>query len=1160
MPDLRDIADSVASTSENRSGMSTQLNNIAKSVDDMSRTMEQFMMMLAGSRPSQANYRTFFNDNYRNGYGYQGRGYGNTDPNMLRNQGMDSFRFNRRQFRNTQDGFIDGLEDALLDGIVDSDFRRRVTASFQNLADALDTNIQNIPNELGKRIGQQILKTNTGQRVQSALSGAINQSTDILLNHGQAFVAELTSETGTLQSALGAFSGMGTELASVGAGLAAIAPEILAVIGAMEALDFAFDQLSLTVEAVQKMWEAAKKVGDRENNSRKENVQLAKKRMEADYQVLVEQPFELLKQAVQSLYNSWNQNLTTVAATQGYDKADVQDLMSVFAQRLRDEGLSSYISGADMFDNLAKVIQSGMSGKIAEEFAYQATVLGKAIPTQDFFSYASTYASVAANAVRAGQSQSDAIQTANKSLQSFANGLLYASRELTGGFTTGLQNASSLYEESAKIAQAARSDNLSSITGTLLAVQGYVGAIAPDLASSLTSKLYEILTGGNSADVVALRSLANINASNTEFLQAFASNPQRIFATMFDNLSKMYSDSTDAYMEKAEGYAQLFGLSSEAFQRIDFKDLAEAIRNMDMSSTSLNANMELLKAGQTTTTAEQLKAQQINQYMIDEGLAYVIDNEAAQLIQQHMWDEQLAREIMEAQYSVDLTGSAMEALEMITRAVSNVVNLLNPLAWGKKIGNVIATATESTAMKADVAQVLELGKVGSGNKRDFLNLTTVNRDLNLTRSLVDLLGGTSMYGVASTSTKLFNQFTSPVYGITDAATSGIQAAISEGITSQISGFNSPSTREIGSQYSWGSVGKSAAAAANALLRASSQSKLSAIESDVKTPSGTSASSASAQMIQNALDKMLDESYLVDEFVKQGKSYEDWAQTAGKFGISDLSSALATAGYNETDVKGYFQDKETEQGVDELHNIRVEEKTFRDTGIKFWTEDFPNDYRDPLFEDTATMIANQATMILNQEAMIENQNTMITNQELMIERLDSIITHQEDWHSYFKDDWTPDWSALFTKTTLTDGWEAYFKKGWVELEKNGWSKFYGATNDASFDRFYGEFMKYFIEHTYYSQTEGYRYSDVEAVKAEKNKNDRGDAIYALAEMLTKNLVDLQDPQVQTNTLLSQILIVVNAIKNQNDEVSTGTSGSSLAESLSALALGLTTSTD
>lgn len=1072
--------------------------------------------------------------------------------------------------------FLDQFEKSLLDEFLGDDFKKELKSIGQDFADQLGLDLDNLSGSIGKKLGKQAAnifkQTDLGKKVTGYTDQVKQNITNKASDLGQKAVDKFKDPNftqnaaqkvndyfgkykqmsgsgvkswlnipkmsgnmvkdvfGTAGKAAGSAKNLLTSIFSTGAGsaastaagtaasgaaaagtaaaglgtaLAAACPYVLAAVVAFKAIKTVLSSVTTAFKALKTMIDAAKKAGNREQESREKNLKLAKTRMEQDYEVIIKRPFEILEAAAQSIYDTWNNNLSTITATQGYTKSDVQDLMSAFATRLRSEGLSDYISGSDLTNNLAKVLESGMSGSIAEEFAYQATKLNAAVPTQDFFNYASTYASIAANAVRSGASQSEAIELANQSLSSFASGLLYTSRELTGGFTTGLQNASSLYEQATKIAQAAKSDNISDISGVLLATQGYLGAVAPDLASSITDTIYKALTGGNSSDIVALRSLAGVNASNTEFLQAFAKNPQKIFATLFENLAAMYTDSSDAYMEKAEGYASLFGLTSEAFQRIDFAGLADAISKMNMNnaSSSLSENMELLVEGQTTTTAEQLKAQQINKYMIEEGLAYVIDNEAAQLIQQHMWEEQMNRELMEAQYSVELKGSALEALEMLKKSVSNILNFLNPFSWLKKIGNVIATANEAAAQEADVRQLLELGKVGNGNTQDLYNLTTRNANLNLTSSLIDMMGGVSAYGIASRGTQIWNNMTNFQNQL-----DGLEQLLSWSAAATQNALFSSQGSGLSSRYNWGSISKSGAKAATVLLNSGSNpttSNLSTSLATVTTSSGTSAASNSATAVKASLDKMLDDSYLVDQFVKQGKSYEDWAATASKFNITDLSKAIEAAGYSETDIQAHFQDKETEQGVEEQQAIRLHEKLFRDTGIKFWTEDFPNEYRDPLFE------------------LLETNNA----------RLKDIYDEQVNWLSYYKTEW------------INKGWPAYVTTG--------------AGSSGLFNKLYNEFMKYFVKHTYYSNTEGYTYSDVEEIQRKSKEKENGDTVYALAEMLTKNMVDLKDPTMQTNALLGQILIVVNAIMNQQNEVAGTTGQSALLESLSAMALGMTT---
>ena len=105
--------------------------------------------------------------------------------------------------------------------------------------------------------------------------------------------------------------------------------------------------------------------------------------------------------------------------------------------------------------------------------------------------------------------------------------------------------------------------------------------------------------------------------------------------------------------------------------------------------------------------------------------------------------------------------------------------------------------------------------------------------------------------------------------------------------------------------------------------------------------------------------------------------------------------------------------------------------------------------------------------------------------------------------------------------------------------------------AKHSEFYTSWVDYFIKHKQYSAS--YDHSSVSKIQqAEKGKSQ--DAVYALAEALTKNTVDLLDPTVQTNAILSQILLVVNAIMQQNNKA-TEKAGSSLPDTLSGLALGL-----
>ena len=68
-----------------------------------------------------------------------------------------------------------------------------------------------------------------------------------------------------------------------------------------------------------------------------------------------------------------------------------------------------------------------------------------------------------------------------------------------------------------------------------------------------------------------------------------------------------------------------------------------------------------------------------------------------------------------------------------------------------------------------------------------------------------------------------------------------------------------------------------------------------------------------------------------------------------------------------------------------------------------------------------------------------------------------------------------------------------------------------------------------------------------------KGQKDDAIYALAEALTGNFEGLKDPTVQTNALLSKILLILTSMFQQSNS-----SGGMLMDTLMGMALGGTPS--
>lgn len=882
------------------------------------------------------------------------------------------------------------------------------------------------------------------QAASSAMSGATKGT----LGQGMSkFVSTFSKSGASLLKASGAAA----------KGLVALGPYAVAAVAVIAVMKQLSKVGKALKEGFQALSEGVKGAANRGITSQRKALELEKKRLAEDVNTLIEEPFNNLKAASDALCSAWESNIAVINATQGYTKAGMQDLISNYASRLRSEGLSSVVSSADITTNLENVLKSGLSGQAAEEFAYMATVLQEAVPTQDFFSYASTYAAIAANATKEGLSQQQALAKANAEMEQFASNVLYASRQLSGGFSTGLQNTSELFSDAFKIVQSAKAGDMAQVSGVLTSVAGMIGAIAPDLSSSLVESVVNAAIGGNSDTNVALRSLAGVNASNTQFLKALANDPKKIFSTLFDNLAEMQNSGQDNFMEVAEGLSEVFGVSMESLARVDFNYLASAISSMNVNNSSLQENLSMLADGQTKTTTEQLKIAEINKLMIDEGLSYVLDNEAARAIQQHMWDEQLALEMQEATYAVELKGGAMTFLEKINEAVKFISTILNPIgALMDKITNLAATAAEANAQNEDIKKLLELGNVGNKNKEQLKNLTTRGKRLNLTESLVTQMGGFSSYDAVSKIAAANNAMNAKRYKWFNIA-EGFQLAgqamkaIKGTYTSLLGSNNNQSAaKTVTSSYQWGMVAKSIDKA----IRATTKSGAAYYSEAVNTSVAQQVNQKAQVNFQNFLDTMR-------KFVDEGKSYEEWKATATRYGISNLTDAIEDFGLTEAGLEGKFKEFEAGQQAEKQYQRQQTEDTFWKESIEYFKNTAPT-FHDKLL------------------------------------------------------------SAI--------------------------SKFY-----KKYESFYSDWIDYYIKHTAYSSETLDAYKVEQILNADKTAT--GDAVNALADALLSNAVDLKDPAVQTNVLLSQMLVTLNAILQQN----TKTNNSVLPTSLSALGLGLVSNT-
>lgn len=1072
---------------------------------------------------------------------------------------------------NILDDFETGIKDQLLDSLAGGSFKQGIQGALNEFTKQFGFDLKDLPHEFGKHIGEQLFNSVKNSKLGSALTDKLSKSASKFLDNllgessssaiRNAFKNSTSSGQGKAGQQLsgGALAAIQSQhsdalmskLGEIGGGVAAVA--------AVAAI--AYVLLKPLLEGIGQFIKAWTAAFNKDESLRRQRLKLAQERNEKDLKMLAEQPFKILEAAVKEWESTWDKTLHTVSQTQGYTKEDVYDLYESISERLDRDLLSSAIPATDVIEKLNSILESGLSGRIAEEFAYEATKLNAAIPTQDFTGFASTYAQIAAEVVSQGYDQEVAISRANYELEQFASNLLYSSRTLEGGFTTGLKDAASLFQSSVEIAQSAKViSNAHDISAVLTSVSAAVGSIAPDLASGIVNNVVQAAIGGNNESIVALRSLAGINAGNTEFLKALATHPQEVFVNLFKNLAQMQSMSPDNYMEVAEGLSSVFGIDMKALARVDFAQLADKVASMQINQDSLNENLALLASGESTTSAEQMKLQEINNRILDEGLAYIIDNEAGRLVQQHMWDEQLAMSMQEATYTVDIQGGALAILEGLRHAVANILNFLNPAGFvAKGVEQMIVAVQDSVERDADLIKVLAKGAVGS-NQQSFTNLVTVGEDLNLVRPLIEMMGGKA--SVSTWGNQAFGTLENIVKygpGIMSLAglvmlaqeASGERTALSDiyedrlstgydfnqgidsfgGMSNVILGNKgragyqidaSNANRVISSMYSGFNVGKSAF---NTLKSSTSKAYLGDIDRIINHPASQKAAEEARARMQSFLDS-------AEAAAAAGMTEAEWLATAKDYGIADIKEAMGDYGISSTDLSGYYQAQETRQGAIVEQKRKEDEQAFRDENRRFWDYEagangifetaiwlpFVNDEFKPFFDSGARY-----------DQRMDAVDLALTNIQI---KEDTMIAQLGDY-------------SEFTVIGALTAMNAQIEETFV-------------STNSKFQKCLADWIRYIAERDSYTNqiSSAQAWNDLERAEG----SVQNETLLALANAMNVfSAEELQkmDPQLQTNALLGKIIIILEAIMQQNN---TTAGGLSLIDTISALGLGVTSTTN
>ena len=1068
-----------------------------------------------------------------------------------KSQSFFSDKRNDMQFRSTRgyrrtgnviDDFEQGIKDELL-----KDFRKAFKGASDQFAKQFGFEMKDFAHEYGKHIGKLLSDSELGKAFKKKAGDALSGLADNVFGKGSGDIFK------NVLGKSGGAAGKGVANMSQSAGAQAMNKEALmkgidkyagsaATVAAVAYV--AYKLLKPLISGLGDFLKAWGKSFTKEEDMRKKRLDNAQKRLQADMEWMAKEPFEILTNAAKEWEDTWDKNLSKVSLTQGYTKENVYDLYESVAQRLISEGLGSAIPATDVINNLSSVLDSGLSGKVAEEFAYQATKLTAAIPTENFIGYASTYAQIASEAMSKGLSQSDAIDYANMQLEQFASNLLYSSRTLSGGFSTGLKDAQSLLKNAVDIAQTAKSGNIGEISGTLTAISSVIGAVAPDLAQGIVQNVVSAATGGNSDSIVALRSLAGINAGNTSFLQALANDPQGLFVTLFRNLASMQSMSPANYMEVAEGLSSVFGVDMQAFARIDFNQLADKISEMAINQISLSENLALLGSGQATMSTEQLKLQEINNQILDEGLAYVLDSEAGRMMQQHMWDEQIANQLAENEYAVSIQGAALSLLEGLRHSVANILNFLNPVGYlAKGVQDMVASQQKSEENTNDLYRIVTATAVGS-NDRALNNLFTRGTDLELIGSLTDLMGiegyrSTSLQGLSDFAGKLRSSaYKSKLGWLLNPAGAAITSAVSKATGGEIydgaswnaamdsvGGFAgtylSGGYRDsnINSLYSGFTVGKSLGSTMSGM----SSNQLPAAVRSLTNNATAAAYAATKQQVEEFIASASEASKTM--------SHEQFLETARDYGISDLGAALEEVGYTQDQLKEYFEANETMHGAVAEQARKDDEQAFRDETRKFW--------------DFASGTSGLYQTAIWSPFLNENFKPFFDEGARYDQRMDAVdqalanIQFKEDILSEKLGDST-DFTVIGVLTELNSNIEATFVRSSSAFQKclSDWVRYIAATK------------------AYTSEiSSAQSWSDLKRAEGDA----QNETLLALANAMNVFSADelkKLDPQMQANALLGEMVILLQTLVQQNN---TQAGGLSLPDTLSALGLGITNRT-
>ena len=445
-------------------------------------------------------------------------------------------------------------------------------------------------------------------------------------------------------------------------------------------------------------------------------IKAALDKIKQDVKDMATYSIDIQRTSLDKIYNAWDQNLSTVNATQGYTKEALNSLQDSVAQRLQREGYGNVINAADYVTQLTNTLNSKLGGELAEAFAAQNLILQKAVPELDLSAMAADFAAIYTNAEKQGRSgEAEMINAMNQ-----IAGATKALEEVTGGNNQFITQVGTFLKkaEEVVIRSGGTTDQIVELTTQMMAAEAPLAALTPQL-SGFTNTIIDALMNSNESTAVALRAITHdidntIGVSMTDFTKSFMQDTQGTLTAVYQAIDTFINTNANegARQEFLQAMQSVFGLQASQIAQIDFGDIADQIASASLTTNAkaLTAAENLVRSGETTTWEDQLVNNTTNQLLATNAVRDTIDNKLMRKLETNELVMERAVYELESTQTVDF---AEKTMAFLTNIADIITGLLDPLGLLSGLTSIADVWNSTEIDKASYELVTTASSIGS---------------------------------------------------------------------------------------------------------------------------------------------------------------------------------------------------------------------------------------------------------------------------------------------------------------------------------------------------------------------------------------------------------------------------------------------------------------